>query len=149
MKNTAAINNTVIILARIILGCILIYASFDKIAEPLQFARDIRNYSLPTMGLENLMAMILPWLELLTGLALIFGFMVDGAAWITSLMMVMFIIAISQAVIRGIDIECGCGLKAGEMVGIPKIIEDSFYLLLSILIIIRKRRRLEIFPKSL
>ncbi len=149
MKLNKTINNTFVILARIVLGCVLIYSSFDKIADPFQFASDIRNYSMPTFGLENLMAMILPWLELLTGFALILGIMVDGAAWITALMMGLFIVAIGQAVVRGIDIECGCGMKEGEMVGLPKLIEDAFYLLLAVFIIKRKQRRLELLPKSI
>ena len=50
--------------------------------------------------------------------------------------------------IRGYNIECGCGLKEGEMVGWNKIFENLFLLLLTYLLYIRKTRLLEFFPKS-
>jgi len=149
MKFITNYSKFIVLFARIILGVVLIYSSFDKIANPHLFARDIGNYAIPTMGLENLMTMILPILELLTGLALVTGIYLDGAALISLLMMTMFILAISQAILRGIDIECGCGLKEGQMVGLPKLIEDIFYVLLSIIILYRKEKAFEIFPKSI
>jgi hypothetical protein len=62
-------------------------------------------------------------------------------------MMGMFIIAIGSAILRGYNIECGCGLKEGEMVGVGKIIEDSIYFLLVWLIYKRSGNWFEILPK--
>ncbi len=146
------INNTtkqwLVLFSRLVLGVVLIYASWDKIFNVAQFARDIQNYAVPTFGLENLMAMVLPWLELVVGICLIGGVMVDGAAWLTLGMMAMFIVMIGLAILRGIDIECGCGMREGEMVGLPKLIEDCVYFALSAIIIRRNSTRWEIFPKS-
>ncbi len=141
-------NDILVLIARLILGAILIYSSIDKIADPANFARDIRNYSVPILGLDNLMAMVLPWLELIAGLALLSGIMLDGAAMVTMLMMSIFIVAISQAMLRGIDIECGCGLKDGEMIGGQKIIEDLIYFALALVIYHRRGKRFELFTKS-
>ncbi|MCP4930708.1 MAG: DoxX family membrane protein, partial [Candidatus Marinimicrobia bacterium] len=65
---------------RLIIGIIFIYASIDKISHPAEFAIAIGNYHAVPFGLENMIAMVLPWLELLVGVCLIAGIMVDGAA---------------------------------------------------------------------
>jgi len=124
-------NQYVTLALRFIVGGILIYASVEKIINPTEFAKSIGNYHVLPFGLENIMALVLPWLEFLVGAALIFGIFLRGAAVITMGMMAMFIIAIISAILRGYNIECGCGLKTGEMVGIKKIFEDIIYLLFS------------------
>ena len=97
----------VVLIARLILGGVFIYASLDKIAHPAEFAKAIGNYHVVPFGLENLMALALPWLELIAGICLIAGIMVDGATIMVILMNIVFIFAISQALARGISIECG------------------------------------------
>ena len=96
-----------VILCRLVLGGVFIYASLDKIANPAEFAKAIGNYHVLPFGLENLLALFLPWLELLTGILLIAGIMVDGATILIISMNIVFIFAISQALARGISIECG------------------------------------------
>ena len=113
-----------IVLIRFLLGAIFIYASYDKILDPGKFARDIANYHIVPMGFENLIALIIPWLELFIGIGLIAGLMVDGASIISGGLMALFILFIFQATLRGFNIECGCGLKEGEMVGWNKILEN-------------------------
>ena len=97
-----------VILCRLVLGGVFIYASLDKIANPAEFAKAIGNYHVLPFGLENLLALFLPWLELITGILLIAGIMVDGATILIISMNIVFIFAISQALARGISIECGC-----------------------------------------
>ena len=117
-----------ILITRILLGLIFIIASIDKIIDPAGFARDISNYHFVPFGFENIIAIILPWLELFIGLGLILGIMVDGASVISGILLILFIILIFQATIRGFNIDCGCGLKEGEIVGWRKIFEDLIFL---------------------
>lgn len=138
----------IILLLRILLGIVLIWSSVGKIADPATFARDIDNYHLVPWGLENTMAIILPWLEATVGLGLILGIMVRGAALWTVSMMAVFIVAIGSALLRGYNIECGCGLKEGEMVGIGKLLEDVIYFFIGWVVYSRHNGYLEIFPKS-
>ena len=119
---------TFILITRILLGLIFIIASIDKIIDPAGFARDISNYHFVPFGFENIIAIILPWLELFIGLGLILGIMVDGASVISGILLILFIILIFQATIRGFNIDCGCGLKEGELVGWRKIFEDLIFL---------------------
>ena len=137
-----------ILVMRILLGLIFPYASYDKIMDPGKFARSIANYHIVPFGLENSIAIILPWLELFIGVGLIAGIMVDGAAGITGSLLVIFILLILQAILRGFNIECGCGLKEGEMVGWTKILENIVFLFASWMVYSRQKNLFEFFPKS-
>ena len=117
-----------IVITRIILGVVFLWASFGKILEPGDFARSISNYHIVPFGIENIVALILPWLELLIGMGLILGIMVDGSVQISAILLIMFILMIGQAILRGFNIECGCGLKEGEMIGLNKILENIVFL---------------------
>ncbi|HAX49711.1 MAG TPA: MauE/DoxX family redox-associated membrane protein [Ignavibacteria bacterium] len=101
-------NKYFVIAARIVLGAVFMYASFDKMANPEAFAKIIDNYHLLPYQLVNPLAIFLPWLELITGLLLITGKWVKGSLLIYNALLVIFIIALVQALIRGLDISCGC-----------------------------------------
>ena len=136
---------------RLIIGIVFIYASLDKITHPAEFAKGIGLYDAVPFGLENLMAMAMPWLELLVGICLVAGIMVDGAAIMSVVMMVVFIFAISQALARGLSIECSCVSvteESGDKIGLQTILRDIVYLVMSLVVLYRSERKLEFFPKS-
>ena len=140
-----------VILCRLVLGGVFIYASLDKIANPAEFAKAIGNYHVLPFGLENLLALFLPWLELITGILLIAGIMVDGATILIFSMNIVFIFAISQALARGISIECGCfsvSTEGGSNIGFQTILRDFVYLIMAFIIFYRKDKQLEFYPKS-
>ena len=101
-------NDLLTVILRVAIGVTFIYASIYKINDPGTFAKSIWFYHLVPGDLINLMALILPWIELLCGLALILGLFYHGAVVLVNVMMVTFILALSAAIVRGIDIECGC-----------------------------------------
>ena len=142
---------TLVILCRLVLGGVFIYASLDKIANPAEFAKAIGNYHVLPFGLENLLALFLPWLELITGILLIAGIMVDGATILIISMNIVFIFAISQALARGISIECGCfsvSTEGGSNIGFQTILRDFVYLIMAFIIFYRQDKQLEFYPKS-
>lgn len=96
------------LVARIVLGAIYMYASFDKLANAQAFADVISNYQMLPVQLVNAMAIFLPWVELIIGLFLITGKWVKGSLLIYTILLIIFIIALAQALIRGLDISCGC-----------------------------------------
>ncbi len=149
---TLSQRSVIALLCRVILGVILVYASIDKIVHPAEFAKAIGNYNVLPFGLENLLGIVLPILELLVGICLVFGIMLDGSAIIAAGMMTVFIIALSQAMIRGIDINCGCFKvtveNGGHQVGIRRIIEDFLFLGMSLMVLSRGERKWELYPKS-
>ncbi len=101
-------NDMLTVLFRFVVGAIFIYASFYKIIEPATFAKGIWFYHLLPGNMINLLAVFLPWVELVCGVALIVGFQYKGAVTLVNLMMFMFMIALATAVYRGISIDCGC-----------------------------------------
>ena len=133
---------------RVILGIIWIWASINKIQDPAAFARAINNYHVIPFGLENAIAIFLPWLELIIGIFLIFGILVNGASFISSSLLFLFIILITQAILRGFNIDCGCGLKEGQLVGWNKIVENIFLLVTSYCVQTRKTFLFEPFSKT-
>jgi uncharacterized membrane protein YphA (DoxX/SURF4 family) len=141
----------IILICRIVLGGIFIYASLDKIAHPAEFAKAIGNYHILPFGLENLLSLTLPWLELLAGVALITGVMIDGAAIMVIIMNIIFIFAISQALARGISIECGCfsvTTEGGDNIGLQTVIRDIGYLIMGFIVLYRRDNLFEFYPKS-
>jgi len=94
-------------------------------------------------------AIILPWTELIIGLCFIAGVFVDGATLLSILMMVMFILLISQALLRGIDISCGCFKVSaeGEKLGLNTIIRDIVFLIMSFVVLHRQERKFEFLPE--
>ena len=133
------------IIFRIILGIIFIYASYDKILDPAGFSKNINNFHVTPIAIENIMALVLPWIELIIGTFLIFGLFLDGTINITIALLILFIIVLSQAVFRGIDIHCGC-FKAEADAGtdlrlelIKRIGEDFIYLGMAYIVKFRKK----------
>ncbi|MFQ5498367.1 MAG: MauE/DoxX family redox-associated membrane protein [Candidatus Zixiibacteriota bacterium] len=106
-------NDLLTLLFRLAVGITFIYASYYKIVEPLTFARSIWYYHMVPGNLINLMALILPWIELICGLLLIAGVYYRGAVVWANIMVIIFIIALTTAIARGISIDCGC-FKASE-----------------------------------
>ncbi|MFZ5981219.1 MAG: MauE/DoxX family redox-associated membrane protein [Candidatus Zixiibacteriota bacterium] len=106
-------NNYLTMLSRLFIGIVFIYASFYKIIEPATFARSIWYYHLIPGNLINLVALIIPWLELLCGLALIFGIYYRGAVVWVNILTVVFVVALYTTIYRGLSIECGCFKASG------------------------------------
>jgi uncharacterized membrane protein YphA (DoxX/SURF4 family) len=90
------------------LGFMFVVSSFHKIIDPAQFAKIIYGYQLVPVIVINLVAIILPYLELFSGAALIVGIYPRSAAVILNVMLVSFIIAISYNLMRGHVFDCGC-----------------------------------------
>jgi uncharacterized membrane protein YphA (DoxX/SURF4 family) len=117
---------------QIAIGAIFLYAALPKIGDVEAFARQVHNYRLLPIALENLLAMTLPWIELTAGLALVVGIRARAGATLSVGLMVVFLVAIGQAVYRGLDIDCGCfGTSDGSQVGIRRLAEDVLFLALA------------------
>lgn len=98
---------------RYVLGGVFLYAGGLKIADPAAFAGNVAAYKLlPTFG-NYLVAATLPWVEILCGLFLVIGYRVRAGAALVLLMNLVFAMAVSSAIIRGLDIDCGCFRQGG------------------------------------
>ena len=138
---------------RMILGVVLIYASYDKILNPTGFSDNIHNFHITPAAVENLVALIIPWLELIVGVFLIFGVFLEGSTSITIGLLTLFIFILSQAVFRGIDVHCGCfkteadaGVTDLRFELIKRIAED--FVLLGIAVIIKLKDKFSLLNKE-
>ena len=99
-----------------LVGAVFIYAGAVKLVDPLHFASDIANYQILSWPIVVRLAFYLPWLELVSGLALVFHRFFSGALFLTTALMLVFIGATFAAKVRGIDVSCGCfGSASGNL----------------------------------
>ncbi len=125
-----------LLMSRFILGAVFIFAAVGKIYNPAAFAGDIDNYRMLPYILVTLMAVVLPWIELICGVLLISGKWLKGSSFIVIIMNIMFIVAIASAMARGLDIDCGCfsvGSSASR-VGMVRLIQDFLWLALAVIV---------------
>ena len=142
----SAIPGPVYHIARIILGAIFMLASFAKLQSPWDFGRAIYQYEIlvgPFSYLISPMTIILPMLELVCGILLLMNRLVRPAAIVVMAMNIIFIVAILSAMIRGLDVECGCGLDAEFLASIvganadwKSLVRDLIFVGLNIIVLI-------------
>lgn len=134
MKNILQ-NSWIELAARWILGLTFIYASYHKILVPADFAKIVYGYDLFPNGAINLIAIVLPFIELIAGLALILGIYPPSAALIINGMLVAFIIVLAINLIRGHEFDCGCfsAKEAGAFSSAEStLVRDIIYLVLGL-----------------
>lgn len=126
------ISNAVVIV-RIGLGCMFLWSSLPKIRQPYDFLSDVYSYELVGPKLGMLVAMTLPWMELLVGICLVGGIFVGGALLAGVGMGAMFTFVIASALYRGLEISCGClSSSAGDQISYLTLVRAIVILLLSL-----------------
>jgi len=129
-------NGWIEIAFRWILGITFIYASYYKILSPADFAKMVYGYNLFPGVLINLIAIVLPFVELISGLCLLLGIYPRSAALIINGLLLAFIFILTINIIRGHEFDCGC-FSANES-GSPKmmakmmVIRDVIYLIMGL-----------------
>ena len=93
---------------QIALGVFFVAAALPKVVDPPAFAHMVYNYRLVPGALVNLMALVLPWFELMAGIALILGIWTRTSAALVGALLGVFVVAISVNLARGNAIDCGC-----------------------------------------
>lgn len=126
---------------RLALGGLFIYSSIDKILNPSAFADIVANYQILPHNLINIFSLTLPWVEMIGGLGLLFGLRTKSCALIITLLTVMFIVALSYNITRGMDIACGCfSNDANTKNNIVSLIIRDIIILIFTLIIFKEKQ---------
>jgi putative oxidoreductase len=89
-------------------GGIFIYSGWLKVQEPARFLVSVRSFHLLPDPFGAWLALGLPWLEIVAGLAVLTGCLRRGGLLLLNVSLVVFAIALVSALARGLDIECGC-----------------------------------------
>ncbi|HWR68500.1 MAG TPA: MauE/DoxX family redox-associated membrane protein [Desulfomonilia bacterium] len=97
-----------VVIMRIALGVVFLYAGLTKIADPAGFALAVYNYHILPAFLVNITAIVLPWVEVIAGACLVLGLWIPGGALIVSGLLLVFSVALGFNLARGLDIACGC-----------------------------------------
>ena len=112
----------VIRLAGIGIGVVFLAAAAAKLWDPAALAQDIRHFRLIPSALTPLLAIVLPWIELLAALSLLARVRPRSGAWVALGALLVFTVAVAAAMARGLDFECGCfGTLAATRIGVRKL----------------------------
>ena len=103
------------LLARLLLGGVLLVAGGLKVSKPTDSANAVAAYKLLPINIAHLFGYALPWFEVALGILLIAGILLRPAAIAGGLIMLVFIAAIASAWARGLLLDCGCFGGGGEI----------------------------------
>lgn len=98
----------ILIACRVVLGALFIWAAVTKLPDMAGFAQDVANYRVVPAALVPFVASAVVGIELLSGLALVAGVMTQPAATVIAGLLAVFTVFLTQALLRGIDLRCGC-----------------------------------------
>ena len=128
------------LVARLILGGVLFLAGYLKVDEPDKSQMAVRAYEMLPISIANLLGLVLPFVEVAIGALLILGSLTRFMAALGGFTMVIFIIAIAQAWVRGLNIDCGCfggggTVAPGETKYLQEILRDLGLVFLALYLI--------------
>ncbi len=120
-----------ILLGRLALGGMFLYAAYTKLRQPwMLFAFSVNSYQLLPEWAVVAVARTVPWLELGLGLLLIAGYGLRYAAAGASALLLLFFGVMLRSYFLGLGIDCGC-FGLGEKLGVSTLVRDGFLVLLS------------------
>ena len=125
---------SVVLFTRLAVGAMFIISGLHKIRLPFQFLSDIYHYEIVGPRLSLLIALLLPWAELIVGICLLGGIFISAAFLVSACLGLVFSTAIAYAMIRGLNISCGCfGAGSAPQVGASTLIRSVTICIVSLL----------------
>jgi len=116
---------------RVALGGVFVYAAWLKLREPWAlFAITIDSYQVLPMWAVEPLARGLPWFEMLLGVLLIVGLWRRVSTTLTTLLLGLFFTLMVRAVLKGMQIDCGC-FGPGERISWITLVRDGSLLAVS------------------
>ena len=108
MNDTGKTNPAMFMIARLALAAVFIVAGAIKIWNPGAFAISIQGYRMLPYVAAVVLALYLPWLEVVCGILLVLNRMMVGSLATLLILLVVFIAALATAWSWGLKISCGC-----------------------------------------
>ena len=138
------------LLARLGLAAVFLTAGALKVTDLAAAGRSVVAYEVMPPGVAMAAGAILPFLELAVGGLLLAGLATRFAAWVAAAFLVVFIGGITSAWARGLNIDCGCFSKGGQLAPgetpgyLPEILRDVAFLILAGFLIIYPHSRISL-----
>ena len=138
--NVSAIRPWVGTVFRLALGAVWLWAGWAKLTDPRGFVQAVRAYDATPEWLSKAIGYGLPILEICLALMLIAGVITRIAAAASGVLLLVFLVGIVQAAIRGLKLDCGCfgggGATQGSTTYTLDILRDVGLLVLAIYLIV-------------
>jgi putative oxidoreductase len=131
-------NRWLLLVFRLVVGGVFIWAGVLKVVDPLGFAQSIMNYQAFPRTLAFLAALVLPWMEVIAGGLIIVGLFKRSSALLVSLMLIGFIALVALALARGIDTSCGCFGSFSRRADLTLVLTDLGLLYLALCVFFAK-----------
>lgn len=123
---------------RFVLAFLFILAAVEKLKNPYAFALSIDAYQIFPEWITNISTFLIPWLEIFIGFGLLFKFKLKANLYLYLFLMVVFTLLVLIAMIKGLDIECGCYGESSTKIGLVKLFENIL-IIVFVLLIIKKQ----------
>ncbi|AKU16755.1 MauE/DoxX family redox-associated membrane protein [Luteipulveratus mongoliensis] len=141
-----AVKDWIGLVARLLLGGVLVAAGLLKITHLGSSRTATRAYDLMPVDLANFVGTLLPMLEIVLGLLLLAGLLTRGTAVLGGLLMLAFIGGIASAWARGLTIDCGCfggggSVDENQTKYLQEILRDTGLALCAVWLVVRPRSR--------
>jgi putative oxidoreductase len=138
--------------SRLFVAGVFIFASYDKVWDPANFAKSVATYDLLPLWAVAGVSVALAWLELLVGVMLVLGLRTRAAAVWASGLLVFFTGLMLYAGITGAGFDCGCfpggGEAAAHQAGYEGALRDALFLLPALWLVWRPGRWLALTPQA-
>lgn len=132
MSGPQTASRRLVIAGRTVLGLLLLGAGILKANEGAAGAEALANYRLFPAQVNQVLAVLLPWWEWATGILLLAGLWLRTCTRFAALLFMCFTLVLGSALLRGLDIECGCFGSGFEWkVGMPHLLANAALFLLS------------------
>jgi uncharacterized membrane protein YphA (DoxX/SURF4 family) len=123
-------------LARLGLAAVWLVSGGIKAADPDQTYVAVRAYDVLPPGGVEIVAALLPWVELALGVLLLVGIGTRVVAVISVAVLLVFVAGVAQAWARGLSIDCGCfggggAVAPGETAYVQELLRDAGFLLMA------------------
>ncbi len=135
------------LLCRLGLAAIFLYAGVPKVLNAQVFLMETRAYQMLPNSILPSFVVILAMIEVLAGALLLLGVWIRPSANVILGMLIMFVVAISVAMLRGLDIECGCFSGGGQKIGFQLLVRDAIMIAMLIPIYLDRRHLLALWAK--
>ena len=123
------LGSAALLCTRLALGGTMLWAGWEKIPEPIFFVQTVHAYDILPGVLATPFAVVVPWIEVVIGLALVLGLWTRESALVSAALLVSFGVAIGINIYRGAEIDCGCFGAEGGRDSLPMALLQDLLLL--------------------